>query len=282
MIQRNLPHDYRRQAFLAFHGRDTQALAEQVTARGLRKGLLWQGRPVYLAFHFSDTDVVVSGDMDDAALTTLADNMLGLAQPIALFERMALATPLGRVVQAQQGLRIALAATPFEALTWAITSQQISVPAALAMRRKLIRAAGVRLPDGLYCYPDAARLAALTEEIFRGVGFPRSKAMTLAVVSRLVADGEWVLQAATEAEFQALAQRLLAIPGIGPWTVNYSLMRGLGYLDGSLHGDAGVRRGIQHLLARPEAVNAAFARDWLAPFAPWRGLVAAHLWAFQD
>ena len=71
---------------------------------------------------------------------------------------------------------------------------------------------------------------------------------------------------------------LLAIKGIGPWTVNYVLLRGFGWLDGSLHGDVAVRNALARLLARP-GVSQAEAGQWLAGFAPWRALVAAHLWA---
>jgi len=39
------------------------------------------------------------------------------------------------------------------------------------------------------------------------------------------------------------------------------------------------RRQLQRLLGVEEKLEQAFVRDWLAPFAPWRALVAAHLWA---
>jgi DNA-3-methyladenine glycosylase II len=69
------------------------------------------------------------------------------------------------------------------------------------------------------------------------------------------------------------------VSGIGPWTVYYALLRGFGWLDGSLHGDAGVRRGLQVLLNSSEKVSEEHARVWLAEFSPWRALVIAHLWA---
>jgi DNA-3-methyladenine glycosylase II len=75
--------------------------------------------------------------------------------------------------------------------------------------------------------------------------------------------------------------RLLALKGIGPWTVDYALLRGFGWLDGSLHGDAAVRRGLQLLLGIEEKVSAKWVEDWLAGFSPWRALVGAHLWALK-
>lgn len=54
---------------------------------------------------------------------------------------------------------------------------------------------------------------------------------------------------------------------------------GYGWLDGSLHGDAAVRRSLRNILQHDEPVSAEHARTWLQPFSPWRALAAAHLWA---
>ncbi len=278
MIELMLPADFRRNDFLRFNGRDPQAVAEQVTDLRLRKGIVWDGTPVAVEFSFAEHRVHVAGDMDGAELMALARHMLGLAQPVEKFQRTFMSSLLAAVIESQSGLRISLAATPFEALTFAITSQQISLKAAVAFRRKLIRAAGVRLDDGLYCYPDAVRLSAVSVARLTELGFSRSKAQTLTTVSRAVAEGELNF---TEDRHEDLERKLLSIPGIGPWTVNYTLMRGLGLLDGSLHGDAGVRRGIQQLLGMDQAVDLNFAETWLQPFSPWRALAAAHLWAWQ-
>jgi DNA-3-methyladenine glycosylase II len=55
---------------------------------------------------------------------------------------------------------------------------------------------------------------------------------------------------------------------------------GFGWLDGSLHGDVAVRRGLQSLLSSSEKITEDSAKRWLAAFSPWQALVAAHLWAF--
>src|SRR3546814_18227053 len=71
---------------------------------------------------------------------------------------------------------------------------------------------------------------------------------------------------------EGLRERLLAIRGIGPWTVNYTLLRGYGWLDGSLHGDVAVRHGIEALLSTPDKLNDKQAQAWLEEFSPWRAL----------
>ena len=177
-------------------------------------------------------------------------------------------------------MRVPVAASVFEALTWAITAQQISVAAAVSISRKLIQTVGLHHSGGLYCYPDAQLLADLSVSDLRLAGFSQSKAQTLLILSRLILAGELVLDDNNaEPPVDHIRQQLLRIRGIGPWTVNYALLRGYGWLDGSLHGDVAVRRGLQVLLDSAEPVDETQARLWLESFAPWRALVAAHLWS---
>lgn len=280
-----LPAGFRADDILRFHRRDVQGFAEKVEAQRLQKGLLWQGLPACLRVDFSaalaEAELAVDGGTATAAsLERLLRRLLGLDQPVAAFEKAHAAHPqLGPVLAGQSGLRVPQTATPFEALTWAITGQQISVGAAVALRRKLIAAAGAVHSGGLACYPDAARLARLDLDSLRAAGFSQSKAQTLLAVSRQVLAGELPLDDwLDDPPAEIVRERLLTIRGIGPWTVNYTLLRGFGWLDGSLHGDAAVRRGMQRLPGAPETVSETWARDWLESFKPWRALVAAHLW----
>lgn len=282
-----LPQDFRAHDFFEFHGRDRQRVAEYIDAGVLRKGLAWRGCAACLTLVFGERQVAAAlhvdgapAEGDVALLEGMVRRMLGLTQGVEAFEQTYCAhTQLGPLIAAHAGLRVPLAATPFEALTWAVTGQQISLGAAVALRRKLIQVAGLQHSEGLACYPDAARIAGLQVAELRAAGFSQSKAQTLIALAQRVESQQlpldaWLSHPQLEEEVGAC---LLSIRGIGPWTVNYTLLRGYGWLDGSLHGDAAVCRGLQSLLGR--TVDAEQARLWLAPFSPWRALVAAHLWA---
>jgi len=210
----------------------------------------------------------------------MAVRMLGLTQQIDDFERAYRAHPqLGPLIAMNPGLRIPLTATPFEALAWAITGQQISLGAAISLRRRMILAAGVRHSSGLVCHPDARLLSCLTEADLRQAGFSQAKAQTLMILSRMINEHRLPLDAWVDAPpVDTIREQLLAIRGIGPWTVEYTLLRGFGWLDGSLHKDAAVRRSLQALLGSTEKFTIEQTKQWLAPFSPWRALVAAHLW----
>ena len=283
-----LPAGFRVADILKFHQRDVEAFSERVDAKSLHKGLVWNGHAACLSVHFQPGQAQVKISLDGASTITDADSlachvrrMLGLTQPVDEFEKTHARHPqLGALIARQAGLRVPLAASPFEALTWAIIGQQISVSAAVSIRRKMIKAAGLVHSGGLACYPDATRLAALSEADLRAAGFSASKAQTVISVSAKVLAGELPLDEWLDnPPVDLLRERLLGIRGIGPWTVNYTLLRGFGWLDGSLHGDVAVRRALQRLPGNPEKMGEAEARAWLEPLSPWRALVAAHLWA---
>ena len=125
-------------------------------------------------------------------------------------------------------------------------------------------------------------MALITEDDIRALGFSRSKANTLITVSQMVINGDlplghWVIAESID----EITQTLLSVKGIGRWTINYTLLRGIGWLDSSLHGDAAVRNKLGLLLACNDEVSENEASTWLEQFSPWRALVAAHLWAMK-
>jgi DNA-3-methyladenine glycosylase II len=278
-----LPAGYRHADAFTFHGRDADALAEQVDpeAGRIRKGVLLNGVPtvVDITLHADRAECVVASDgaaADDAVDDALV-NMLGLRIDPAPFEQAVRDDPLfGPVVARQPGLRVIQSATVFEALTWAIIGQQINLPFAIALRRTFIGLAGRAHSSGLWCYPEAADVARLDIEQLTTRKFSGAKAETLLRFARLVADGALSLDRSDDAA--GVSERLLAVKGIGPWTVNYALLRGWGYADCSLHGDVAVRNAIGRLRGaeRPDMRE---AEAFLEAYRPHRTMAAAYLWA---
>jgi DNA-3-methyladenine glycosylase II len=282
-----LPDDFRVRDVLDFHGRDALAVAELIESDKLKKGLIWEGHAACLSIWFrpghADVELAIDGfpNTDRDNLVNVVRRMLGLNHQIEDFENTFRNHPqLGLLIAQHPGLRVPVSATPFEALTWAITGQQISVCAAVSLRRKLIQVTGVRYSRELACYPDAECISNLSEEQLRQAGFSTAKAQTLLLLSRRVMENRLPLDAwVSSLPVDEIREHLLRVRGIGPWTINYALLRGFSWLDGSLHGDAAVRRQLQLLLGSTEKLSEDFAMRWLAEFSPWRAQVAAHLWA---
>jgi DNA-3-methyladenine glycosylase II len=292
-----LPGNFRLQDFLEFHQRDKQMLAEIVGERSLQKGLFWHEMPSVLRLDFVKSRVDIQLHIDQGRKKTRTDehliqlqqlvqHMLGLNQPVQEFEKQFNSHhQLGAIIKQQTGLRVPQSATPFEALSWAITGQQISVHAAISLRRKLILCTGVQHSSGIWCYPGARELANTNEDTLRQNGFSQTKASTLINLAQQVCNGTLPLDTWLNDYWQggkldttAIYTALINLRGIGPWTVNYALLRGFGWLDGSLQGDVAVRNQLQHLLNLEEKPDEKAAMKWLDQFSPWRALIAAHVW----
>lgn len=279
-----LPPGYRVADVLAFHARDAEGVAEQVGDHTVRKGVMLHGVPVLCEIVFegaaAQCTLAADGAMTPALQAAASDallNMLALRIDPVPFAASVHDDPLlGPLVARTPELRIVQSATVFEALTWAIIGQQINLTFAIALRRTLILQAGRQHSSGLWCYPEAADVAALDIDVLTARKFSRAKAETLLRLAQLVVSG--ALSLGRDVPVDDVIAPLLAIKGIGPWTVNYALLRGYGYADCSLHGDVAVRAALQRLLGLDVKPDMAFTEAWLAQYAPYRTMVAAYLW----
>jgi DNA-3-methyladenine glycosylase II len=284
-----LPANFRVDDVLTFHSRDAESVAEEVSATRIRKGMLLDGVPVVLAVDLPsgrrrsaacEAEIDAPGAALAARIEAAARNILGLHIDPADFVAFARDDALlGALVQRQPGLRIVQSATVFEALTWAIIGQQINLQFAIALRRTFILQAGHQHSSGLWCYPEAQDVARLGIEELLTRKFSRAKAETLLRFAQLVASGELDLAPSASNDIERISANLLAVKGIGPWTVNYGLLRGYGYADCSLHGDVAIRTALQRLLGEETKPDIVRTERILQQYQPHRTMAAAHLWA---
>lgn len=176
---------------------------------------------------------------------------------------------LAPLVAARPGLRSPGHVDPHELAVRAVLGQQVTVAAARTLAARLTERYGERLPvasGGLTSLFPAA--AALAEADPADLAMPGARQRALRGLCAALASGEVDLSPGVDREQAAAA--LLALPGIGPWTVSYVRMRALGDPDAHLPTDIGVRHGLAAAGA-PEAVDAGGWR-------PWRSYAVHHLW----
>ncbi len=172
---------------------------------------------------------------------------------------------LGPLVRARPGIRLPGSLDAEEALFRTLVGQQISVAAARTVLGTLTRELGT---DGLF--PTAQQFIEGGPTVLRG---PASRVSTILGVAEALASGELVLDVGMPVdEFTA---RLVALPGIGPWTAGYLAMRVLGNPDVMLGTDLVMLQSAAALgLPGTTRGLTEHARRW----APWRSYAGMHLW----
>jgi AraC family transcriptional regulator of adaptative response / DNA-3-methyladenine glycosylase II len=219
---------------------------------------------------------IADDDLVDATLLVgTARRLLDLDADPAVIDRILSADPTLRpLIRATPGMRVPGAADGFELTVRAILGQQVSVRAARTFAGRIVEALGTPLerPTGgvTHLFPTAEQVA---RGSLRSIGLTTARASTLQRVASLAATGELDLTGA--ADRAVTAERLLAVPGIGPWTVAYVSMRVLHDADAFLVGDLGVRLGFEALgLPTTPAAMREHAERWR----PWRAYAVMHLW----
>ena len=233
-----------------------------------------------------------SGRVDlDLELADLADAPVAVARvrrlldldadPVAVDLALASDPVLAPSVAAVPGIRVPGTLDPAELLVRAIVGQQISVAAARTHLSRL--AGGVGTPyasafEGLTrLFPSPAQVADGAPAHLR---LPARTLATVVGAGRDLADGTLALSVGDDPE--DLRRRLVARPGIGPWTAGYVALRVLGDPDVLMDGDVALLAGARNLglvsaeAPRPHQFKELARRG--AAWAPWRSYAAMHLW----
>ena len=280
-------------------GRDMHSVTERLDGDDYTVGVRLGDNPAILTMRLGSKSIAVSitpyGD-NSATLSNSKEllpaahdmvmGLLGLDQDAKAFSRLAKRLGLARLVANRPELRISQTHSVFDGLLWSIIGQQINFPFACLLRSRLIELAGTPMviPDGrtLYAPPTPQAVAALAPADLVPLQFSRQKADYVIETAKLVVRGTLDPIALRNMSATRAARTLLAVRGLGPWSVNYIMMRALGFADCLPLGDTGVTSGLQSLLQLEERPDADATLRLMAVFSPHRSLATAHLWQLNQ
>lgn len=182
------------------------------------------------------------------------------------------------IVNALIGLKPVRPPNIFQMILIAVTEQQISMRAAQGIRERILSSFGART-GRLTAFPRARDIAALKAEELRACGLSQRKAESLIGLAAAIAGGELDTDSWEDMSDDELTDLLRGYRGIGEWTAEYILARGMGRVDIVPASDLGVRRVVSHYLAGGKELSAGDVRELLERWAPWRGLATFYLLA---
>ncbi|KAF6844063.1 DNA-3-methyladenine [Colletotrichum musicola] len=186
---------------------------------------------------------------------------------------------------------------PFESLCSGIISQQVSGAAARSIKNKFIALFGGE-PGGeeepSKKFPQPSEVAATSIERLRTAGLSQRKAEYVQGLAEKFASGELTARMLAEAPYEEVRDKLIAVRGLGLWSVEMFACFGLKRMDVFSLGDLGVQRGMAAFVGRDVAkLKAKGGGKWkymsekemaeiASRFAPYRSVFMWYMWRVEE
>ncbi len=248
-----------------------------------RRVLIIADRPIELAVSQTGPPeepllyITATGSDVEIPVTAALDRMLGLNTDLTDFYRFAENdAQLGSLAQRFRGLKPPRFSTIFEALVNGIACQQLSLAAGISLLNRLAENYGVEHYPNVHAFPRPIDLASLKPEALRELGFSRQKARAIIeLASSVVSDID--IENLNSLDDEDAIARLREIRGVGRWTAEYVLMRGMGRLHVFPGDDIGARNNLKRWLGLTGEMDYEKVQNVLSRWKPYGGLIYFHL-----
>jgi len=221
--------------------------------------------------------------VDPSTARRAVRDLFSLDHPLEAFYAQTRVEPVLRSTGRRfRGLRLPRDSGIYEALLHAIIGQQLSVVAANTIKGRLFAATGARIEvDGTEVprVPTPAEIRALEAEGLRRIGLSRAKTVAVLALAHRQDAGAFASNRFADGPVESAVERLDAEPGVGRWTAENALLRGVGRTDLFVAGDLGVRVALERYGVldrdRPEVEARAWGDRW---YPGWGSYATLYLW----
>jgi DNA-3-methyladenine glycosylase II len=209
------------------------------------------------------------------------NRLLGLELDLSPFAAMAAQDPLlGPLAARMRGLKPPRFPTVFEAVVNGVACQQLSLAVGIQLLNRLAADRGKAMYDGVdspRAFPDPEDLASLDTDDLKRHGFSSTKARTIIAIAQAVVTDRLDLEGLQCLEDGAAIERLISLRGIGRWTAEYVLLRGLGRLHVFPGDDVGAHNKLRRLFAIDTPLDYESVDRLVSRWHPYAGVVYFHL-----
>jgi len=236
------------------------------------------GSPLTPLVRVTLTGLRIDQRTEEQARAALAA-LLGLERDLSPFYRLAEGDPRLRTLAARfRGLKPPSFPTLFECLVNAIACQQLTLTFGIRLLNRLVETHGTTMPNSsMHAFPAPTRIESLGPEALTPLGFSRAKARSIVGLAAAINGGTFVPRAIENLDDRDAVRALLRLQGIGRWSAEYALLRGLGRLHVFPGDDVGARNNLARWLDRRGTLDYAGVQAAVRPWQPFAGLVYFHL-----
>lgn len=216
-----------------------------------------------------------------AAVTASLERLLGLRIDLAEFYQFAKRhRRLGSLAERFKGMKPPRFASVFEGVVNALACQQLSLTLGVHLLNRLAVAVGPTVGAGaeaIHAFPRPDDLLGKSAADLRPFGFSRQKGRAIVELAQSVAGGQFDLEILADLPDGEVVERLRDIRGVGRWTAEYVMLRGLGRTHIFPGDDVGARKNLQRWLRLPEPLDYEGVGKSLSRWGRFAGLVYFHL-----
>ncbi|MBW8683109.1 DNA-3-methyladenine glycosylase family protein [Chitinophaga rhizophila] len=220
--------------------------------------------------------------ISESHIRSYISHWLHLDADLRPFYRFAEIDPvLAPLVKKYKGLRLIGIADLFEALTWSVTGQQITLGFAYTLRQRFIQAFGYHaVIEGKdhYVYPHHSVIAALDSESLTAMQFSRSKADYIIGLAKAMSDGLLTDKQLWEMDYQQAKAHLISFRGIGNWSANYVLMKYHRHHQALPLEDAGLHNALKQQMRLDAKPSLASVREYTQHWGEHAAYATFYLW----
>lgn len=212
---------------------------------------------------------------------SLITNLLGLHVDLSDWYRMAHADRrLHELATRFRGMKPPRFPTVFESLVNAVACQQLSLVVGLELLNRMAALCDVRRGTGKaarYAFPAARDVARIPPAGYRAIGFSRQKARAILALAHGIETGDIDVERLTHDDDRSVCAQLRRLRGVGRWTAEYVMLRGLGRLNIFPGDDVGAQNSLGRWLGRKTPPDYAGISRVVERWQPYAGLVYFHL-----
>ncbi len=214
-------------------------------------------------------------------LIKLLEIMLGLNCKLQGFYRIAKQDPhLAPLMLQFKGLKPPRFPSIFEALVNAISCQQLSLDAGLQIQNRFAQYIGKSMCDNegtFYAFPIPKDVAKCSVAELRKLGFSTNKCKTLIDLSSQINVDETLFDDLENKTNDEIVKFLCQFRGIGRWSAEYVLLRGLGRIEMFPGDDVGASKNLQLLLHLKTKLDYQQISKITKKWFPYAGFIYFHL-----
>ncbi|MBE3559764.1 MAG: DNA-3-methyladenine glycosylase 2 [Ktedonobacteraceae bacterium] len=216
-----------------------------------------------------------------ARVSSILQYTLGYATDVSAFYALAERDQqIATLARQFMGLKPPRFPSLFEAFLNAFACQQVSLEVGIMLLNRLTERYGVPFADeqGVsYAFPGPEQLVNASIEDLRTLGWSQQKARALLELASLLVNGQQDFSRFETMNNEEVCRTIMPLRGVGRWTAEYLLLRGLGRIEMFPGDDVGAQKNLQMLLSLDEKPAYERIKALTARWHPYAGFVYFHL-----